>query len=63
MEKNLAMSIYIKNKHLCDPSVRFQEIDDLPILIYLYGKHLKREITKINGLMDLTVMRVSLQMN
>lgn len=21
------MSIYIKNKHLCDPSVRFQEID------------------------------------
>lgn len=57
------MSIYIKNKHLCDPSVRFQEIDDLPILIYLYGKHLKREITKINGLMDLTVMRVSLHMN
>ena len=56
------MSIYIKNKHLCDPSVRFQEID-LPIIIYLYGKHLKREITKINGLMDLTVMRENLQMN
>lgn len=37
------MSIYIENKHLCDPSVRFQEIDRLTYYLFIWQTFEKRD--------------------